>query len=239
MERIIDNLKKVLIIEPHSDDGGFSMGGTLAKFKDAGIKMQCLCVFSASTPVIQNIRREEGRELYCDILEGDIKFLDFIDAFYRKENLASMYIKLRNQVKNFIIENRPDCIFAPMAIGSHIDHEIVSKVVLELAKSLRNIPIYFYEDFPYCCIEEKIPMKKIFNLQKKYVFEKFMDISGFLYDKASYYMVYSSQGEKNYKEILEIYRELGKKNGLEGTKHDANIVVGNLYERFWELCSGG
>ncbi len=43
----------------------------------------------------------------------------------------------------------PDgCVYAPLAIGNHVDHQIVRQVVDQIAPSIAQT-VLFYEDFPY------------------------------------------------------------------------------------------
>jgi len=55
------------------------------------------------------------------------------------------------ELRTVIRDLRPDRLYLPMAIGSHVDHRLVRRAGLALIGA-RNVPreaVRFYEDFPY------------------------------------------------------------------------------------------
>jgi LmbE family N-acetylglucosaminyl deacetylase len=39
--------------------------------------------------------------------------------------------------------------YAPLAVGHHVDHQLVRQAAMMLAKNKQNLSYYFYEDYPY------------------------------------------------------------------------------------------
>jgi len=106
-------------------------------------------------------RKEDAKAL--GVLSCDYLWLEYLDAMYRgdpayytsNEQLiggdvhpADMWIEKQLAQDVLAISNRlPDAVwYAPLGVGRHVDHQIVTSVADRLVR--RGAKIKFYEDFP-------------------------------------------------------------------------------------------
>ena len=163
----------VLAISPHLDDAVFSAGGTLARLAQKKWHVLVATVFTASVPDPQGfalacqldkglgpdldymaLRRGEDA-VACDRLGAEPLWLPFAEAPHRGYASASALFAglrvddrivddLKPVLRNLIDRHSPDEIFAPQAIGAHVDH-----VAVYLALRSLRCPIKLWTDFPY------------------------------------------------------------------------------------------
>lgn len=111
------------------------------------------------------LRRQED-ERACKYLGCKKRELKYLDAIFRLERNQYIYdteeslfkkayeTTLVNElIEQFIVLCKDfDVCFFPMAIGSHIDHRILHRVGLSIAK--RYNYVYYYHEIPYCIGKE-------------------------------------------------------------------------------------
>jgi LmbE family N-acetylglucosaminyl deacetylase len=114
-----------LALSPHLDDAAFSCGGTLALLARRGWQVVLCTVFTAS------VDNPTGFALACQADKGVGPEIDYIGALLR--SLA------------------PDLLFAPQAIGGHVDHVAVVRALQALAPPE---PIAWWRDAPYAFRDE-------------------------------------------------------------------------------------
>ncbi|GCE46482.1 LmbE family N-acetylglucosaminyl deacetylase [Thermosporothrix hazakensis] len=121
--------------------------------------------FGPQTPPqeIQKIRQEEDTKA-MELLQCDHLWLDYYDAPYRGNpplyteekvmiggEVHQADAAIASQLAKDLMalhERLPDAVwYAPLAIGRHVDHQIVCSAADHLAQN--GVPVYFYEDFPY------------------------------------------------------------------------------------------
>jgi LmbE family N-acetylglucosaminyl deacetylase len=109
-------------------------------------------------------RKEDTAAL--DFLQVDYLWLDYSDAIYRgnppyytndsqlmgpTSNVHPSDLWIDKQLSQDLLalqERLPDAVwYAPLAVGRHVDHQIVCSAVDRLAQ--RGAKVNFYEDFPY------------------------------------------------------------------------------------------
>ncbi len=112
--------------------------------------------------MIQVRRREDAVAL--DYLQADYLWLDYLDAIFRGNpayytsdeqfmngtvHPADQAIDMElGQLLLHLQARLPDAVwYAPLGIGSHVDHQIVASAADRLLQ--RQAPVYFYEDFPH------------------------------------------------------------------------------------------
>ncbi len=111
---------------------------------------------------VETRRREDTAAL--DYLQVDYLWLDYLDAIYRgspayytqkdqliggEVNIADLSID-RQLAQDLVMlqERLPDAAwYAPLGVGRHVDHQIVSSAADRLVQ--RDAKVYLYEDFPY------------------------------------------------------------------------------------------
>lgn len=111
--------------------------------------------------LITTRRREDASALDC--LHADYLWLDYLDAIYRgnpayythsrsvcgKINPADMWIEKQLAQDLLMLHERlPDVTwYAPLGVGYHVDHQLVSSAMNHLIRCGVNVKLY--EDFPY------------------------------------------------------------------------------------------
>ena len=120
-------------------------------------------------------RRLEDIEA-CKILGADFRHFNFLDCIYRKDNFGDPIIKKEEDLYQPIPDSQEplieeisaifktqimpeDILVSPLAIGNHLDHQIIFKSI----SLLRSQPLLFYEDYPYV-IKSQNPQTNAENL---------------------------------------------------------------------------
>ncbi len=168
-------MTRILALSPHLDDAAFSAGGTLARLASAGARVTVATVFTATVPGPQGfalacqldkglgpevdymaLRRGEDRTA-CAHLGAEPRHLPFAEAPHRGYASApELFAEVRPDddaaervaptLRALLAEIRPDLVFAPQAVGAHVDHVAVVEAVGALAPSA---PVLWWRDHPY------------------------------------------------------------------------------------------
>lgn len=111
-------------------------------------------------------RREEDRAAMRR-LGASFVHLGFLDAIYRGDPTAPPYgdlyalfgspspldeplvEQLVTFLKPLLYGLGPTILYAPLAVGHHVDHQLVNAAALHLPSSAGGLQLRFYEDFPY------------------------------------------------------------------------------------------
>ena len=164
-----------LALSPHLDDAAFSCGGTLARLARSGWRVVVATAFTASVPDPQGfalacqldkglgpavdymaLRREEDAAA-CTALGAEPVWLPFAEAPHRGYGSApelfgdtrsddAIVPALADALRALIDLYEPALVFAPQAIGGHIDHV---QLVRALDSSGVAAPVAWWQDFPY------------------------------------------------------------------------------------------
>jgi LmbE family N-acetylglucosaminyl deacetylase len=226
---------RALLIEPHPDDVVLSMGGSLVQFAKNSIDITCLCMFSKGGQK-EPIRKAENRYVWEELLGCDLLFGDLADYAYRKEEKISelhTYRECVSMIQRTISAVKPDFLIGPMGIGEHIDHTLVNEALMNIIKK-KSIKIIFYEDFPYANRDKYYYMKAINKVKNKIdITPLYNPVTEQIEDKAKLNMVYQSQYQLVWNEVLDLYKRYGKAIGYEGIYMKKLLNPFELYERFW------
>jgi LmbE family N-acetylglucosaminyl deacetylase len=112
--------------------------------------------------VLESRRKEDAAAL--DFLQVDYLWLDYFDAIYRgnppyyaerslisNNDVHPADLDIDRQLAQELLDLQqrlPDAVwYAPLAIGRHIDHQLVCSAADRLVQ--RGAKVNFYEDFPY------------------------------------------------------------------------------------------
>lgn len=127
--------KKVLVLAPHTDDGEFGCGGSVARFLEAGAD-----VFSAA---FSSCRQSVPGHLPEDILISEYKAANSALGV-KKKNIFLFDYDVRNfpQSRQAILEDlirlkkdvSPDLIFMPSVNDIHQDHRVIAEEGLRAFK---------------------------------------------------------------------------------------------------------
>lgn len=138
-----NNLKKVLVLAPHTDDGELGAGGTIAKLTEMGVEVTYAAFSIAQQSVPKgfktNIMKEEVAEAtYClGIHPSNLILFDYEvrKLNYFRQSILEDLIKLRNN-------NKYDLVFLPSANDIHQDHATIFN---EGIRAFKNFTVLGYE----------------------------------------------------------------------------------------------
>jgi LmbE family N-acetylglucosaminyl deacetylase len=119
--------KKVLILAPHTDDGEFGCGGTIAKLVENGCEVHYAAFSACQQSVLPQfpsdilITEVKAATLKLGIKPENLYLYDYeVRTFnYRRQEILEDMIKLRTKVK-------PDLIFLPSLNDLHQDHRTIA-----------------------------------------------------------------------------------------------------------------
>ena len=147
-------MKTALAISPHLDDAVFSAGGLLARLASDGWRVFVATVFTASVPNPEGfalacqldkglaadldymaLRRAEDAAA-CAIIGAEPRWLPFCEAPHRGyETAAALFAGLHASdeivaqiapaISDLLARTQPARLFAPQAVGAHVDHVAV------------------------------------------------------------------------------------------------------------------
>lgn len=129
-------IKTILILAPHTDDGEFGCGGTIAKYVADGVRAVYVAFSAAEQSVLphlpRDILRTEVRKATAalGIADDDCVVLDFE---------VRRFPELRQPILDKMIElNRkyqPDIVFLPSINDTHQDHQTIAQEGFRAFKS--------------------------------------------------------------------------------------------------------
>jgi LmbE family N-acetylglucosaminyl deacetylase len=119
--------KKVLILAPHTDDGEFGCGGTIAKLVENGCEVHYAAFSACQQSVLPQfpsdilITEVKAATLKLGIKPEHLYLFEYdVRTFnYRRQDILEDMIKLRTKVK-------PDLIFLPSLNDLHQDHRTIA-----------------------------------------------------------------------------------------------------------------
>ena len=150
---MISDWKKVLVLAPHTDDGEFGCGGTMARLVEAGAEVRYVA-FSIATKSLpegfppdtlaREVREATGE---LGIPESQLTVHDFEVRTFpeRRQDILELLIELWE-------EFQPDAVFQPSVHDIHQDHQVVAS---EGLRAFKRTTILGYEipwnnfDFSY------------------------------------------------------------------------------------------
>lgn len=140
---ISDNVKNVVLLAPHPDDGEFGCGGSLRKLTDSGINVH----YITFSPCNKSLKPEfPNNTLYNELPKAvshlginpeNIITFDFpVREFpkYRQDILEEL-IKIRNRV-------RPEWVMLPNSDDIHQDHQVINQ---EGIRAFKHASLLGYE----------------------------------------------------------------------------------------------
>lgn len=173
--------------------------------------------------VIRTRRNEDARAV--TYLETDYLWFDYLEAIYRgtsatydrrspllgsgvnpadswiEKQLAQELVKLR--------ERLPDAVwYAPLGVGRHVDHQIVTSAAEALIYS--GAKVKFYEDFPYVVKEDALA-QRLKELAWALTPE-LNDVTGTLHLRQTAAEMYGSQTNMNFDRLAKMYGSQTKKS---------------------------
>jgi N-acetylglucosamine malate deacetylase 1 len=150
---VIQGWRRVLVLAPHTDDGEFGCGGTMARLVERGAEVRYVAFSIATKSLPEGFAPDtlarEVREATAElgIPEGNLTVHDFEVRTFpeRRQDILELLITLWD-------EWRPDAVFQPSHHDIHQDHQIIAA---EGLRAFKRTTILGYEipwnnyDFTY------------------------------------------------------------------------------------------
>jgi LmbE family N-acetylglucosaminyl deacetylase len=150
---VIGAWRRVLVLAPHTDDGEFGCGGTMARLVDAGTDVRYVAFSIATKSLPEGFASDtlarEVREATAElgIPDGNLTVHDFEVRTFpeRRQDILELLIALWEEWK-------PDVVFQPTVRDVHQDHQVIAA---EGLRAFKRTTILGYEipwnnyDFAY------------------------------------------------------------------------------------------
>ncbi len=208
---MIDGVERALVLAPHTDDGEFGCGGTMARLVEAGADVRYVA-FSIATRSLPDgfapdTLAREVREATAEIgiSAGNLTVHDFDVRTFpdHRQEILELLIEIWS-------DWRPDCVFMPSVHDVHQDHQTIAS---EGLRAFKRTTILGYEipwnnfDFSYqayLALEERHVERKVAAL------EKYASQQHRRYANAEYvWSVARTHGtnvNREYAEVFQVYR---------------------------------
>jgi LmbE family N-acetylglucosaminyl deacetylase len=208
---VIEAWKRVLVLAPHTDDGEFGCGGTMARLVDAGAEVRYVAFSIATKSLPEGFAPDtlarEVREATAEIgiPESQLEVHDFEVRTFpeHRQEILEVLIKLWEEWK-------PDAVLQPSLHDVHQDHQVVAA---ESLRAFKRTTILGYEipwnnfNFDlqaYVALEESHLKRKVAAL------EKYASQQHRRYSDAEYiWNIARTHGinvNRSYAEVFEVYR---------------------------------
>ena len=141
--RVISDWKRVLVLAPHTDDGEFGCGGTMARLVEAGAEVRYVA-FSIATKSLPDgfppdTLAREVREATAElgIPEAQLTVHDFEVRTFpeRRQDILELLIDVWD-------DYQPDAVFQPSLQDIHQDHQVIAA---EGMRAFKRTTILGYE----------------------------------------------------------------------------------------------
>ena len=211
---MIEAWKRVLVLAPHTDDGEFGCGGTMARLVDAGAEVRYVA-FSIATKSLPagfppDALAREVREATAaiGIPESNLTVHDFdVRTFpQHRQEILELLIALWE-------EWRPDAVLQPSVHDIHQDHQVVAA---EGLRAFKRTTLLGYEipwnnyDFRY---QAYVALERSHLERKAAALAKYASQQHRRYADAEYmWSVARTHGvnvNREYAEVFELYRFVG------------------------------
>jgi LmbE family N-acetylglucosaminyl deacetylase len=208
---MIDSWKRVLVLAPHTDDGEFGCGGTMARLVEAGTDVRYVA-FSIATKSLPegfppDTLAREVREATAEIgiPESGLTVHDFEVRTFpeRRQEILELLIALWE-------EWAPEAVFMPSLRDIHQDHQVVAAEGLRAFKRTTvlgyEIPWnnFNFDHQAYVGLEERHVERKIAALER-YASQQHRNYANPEYIR-SLARTHGINVNRDYAEVFEVYR---------------------------------
>jgi len=211
---MLEGLRRALVLAPHTDDGEFGCGGTMARLVEAGCEVRYVA-FSIATRSLpagfepDTLAKEvQQATAALGIPESHLTVHDFDVRTFpeRRQDILELLVALWD-------EWRPEVVFQPSHHDVHQDHQTIAQ---EGLRAFKRTTILGYEipwnnfDFSYGAflaleqrhVERKVAAVRCYASQqhRRYANEQY------IWDLAR---VHGTNVNRDYAEVFQVYRLVG------------------------------
>ena len=208
---MIEAWQRVLVLAPHTDDGEFGCGGTMARLVESGVDVRYVAFSIATRSLPEGFAPDtlarEVREATAElgIPESSLTVHDFDVRTFpdRRQEILELLVALWE-------EWRPDAVFQPSLHDVHQDHQTVAQ---EGLRAFKRTTVLGYEipwnnfDFAYqayLALEERHVERKIAALAR-YASQQHRRYSDPEYAR-SLARIHGTNVNREYAEVFQVYR---------------------------------
>jgi N-acetylglucosamine malate deacetylase 1 len=208
---VIDAWERVLVLAPHTDDGEFGCGGTMARLVERGADVRYVAFSIATRSLPEGFPPDtlarEVREATAElgIPEGNLTVHDFDVRTFpdRRQEILELLVALWE-------DWRPDAVFQPSLHDVHQDHQTVAQ---EGLRAFKRTTVLGYEipwnnfDFAYqayFALEERHVERKVAALAR-YASQQHRRYSDPEYAR-SLARIHGINVNRAYAEVFHVYR---------------------------------
>ena len=150
-------------LSPHPDDIAYSCFGPICLSQHKKVivtvySVSCYAYNSTKNNIYETteLRRNEEKQ-FAYRRNAEVIFLNYADSSITMHKSIEETNKMNNRIKqdiqNLIKDYYPCNVYAPIAIGWHVDHINLRDIAVHLFKTNRLLvnKLYLYEDLPYTC----------------------------------------------------------------------------------------
>jgi N-acetylglucosamine malate deacetylase 1 len=178
----IERFRNVLVLAPHTDDGEFGCGGTIARLVESGVKVTYVAFSTAAKSVPdgfpKDVLKHEVRAATAvlGIPEADLIVHDFEVRMFPtlRQDILEQMIVMQQEID-------PDCVFMPALVDLHQDHKTIAE---EGLRAFKRTTVMAYE----------IPWNNLNFSHQAYVRLETRHVD----KKVEALACYASQGHRNY-----------------------------------------
>jgi LmbE family N-acetylglucosaminyl deacetylase len=208
---VIGDIRRALVLAPHTDDGEFGCGGTMARLVEAGAEVRYVA-FSIATrslppgfapdTLAQEVREATGE---LGIPDANLRVHDFDVRTFpeHRQEILELLIEIWN-------DWAPDAVFQPSLHDVHQDHQTIAQ---EGLRAFKRTTVLGYEipwnnfDFSY---QAYIALERPHVEKKVAALEKYASQQHRRYANAEYvWNVARTHGinvNREYAEVFQVYR---------------------------------
>jgi LmbE family N-acetylglucosaminyl deacetylase len=209
--RVIGSWSRVLVLAPHTDDGEFGAGGTMARLVEGGVDVRYVAFSIATKSLPEGFPpdtlarevREATAELGIPEQNLTVHDLDVRTFPERRQDILELLIELWD-------EWRPDAVLQPSAHDIHQDHQVIAA---EGLRAFKRTTILGYEipwnnyDFAY---QAYVALERRHLERKVAALERYASQQHRRYSDPEYiWNVARTHGinvNREYAEVFEVYR---------------------------------
>jgi LmbE family N-acetylglucosaminyl deacetylase len=208
---MIEGIERALVLAPHTDDGEFGCGGTMARLVERGAEVRYVAFSIATRSLPEGFAPDtlarEVREATAElgIVPEHLTVHDFDVRTFpeHRQEILELLIEIWN-------DWRPDCVFQPSLHDVHQDHQTIAS---EGLRAFKRTTIMGYEipwnnfDFSY---QAYIALEKSHVERKVAALEHYASQQHRRYANAEYvWNVARTHGinvNREYAEVFQVYR---------------------------------
>jgi len=203
---VIEGIRRALVLAPHTDDGEFGCGGTMARLVDQGADVRYVAFSIATRSLPEGFAPDtlarEVREATAEIgiQAENLTVHDFDVRTFpdHRQEILELLIEIWN-------DWRPDCVFQPSLHDVHQDHQTIAS---EGLRAFKRTTILGYE----------IPWNNFdFSYQAYIALER-----GHVERKVAALEKYASQQHRRYANS-EYVRNLARMHGVNVNRENAEV----------------